>query len=64
VSRVDVSISRDGGGSWEVLATGLDSSTGALEVKAKKPKSGTVVVRVTDSADSAVFGQSGMFSIR
>lgn len=64
VSRVDVSISRDGGGSWEALATGLDASTGALEVKAKKPKSGAAVVRVTDSADSSIFGQSGMFSIR
>jgi polyvinyl alcohol dehydrogenase (cytochrome) len=64
VSRVDVSISRDGGSSWEALASGLESSAGAFEVKAKKPKSSTAVVRVTDSADSTVFGQSGMFSIR
>jgi outer membrane protein assembly factor BamB len=64
VSRVDVSISRDGGGSWEVLATGVDSSAGRLEVKAKKPKSSATIVRVTDTADTSIFGQSGMFSIK
>ena len=64
VSRVDVSISRDGGGSWEVLATGVDSSAGRLEVKARKPKSSATIVRVTDTADTSIFGQSGMFSIR
>lgn len=64
VTRVDVSISRDGGDSWEVLATGLDSSAGSFQIKAKKPKSNTAIVRVTDSLDSGIFGQSGMFSIR
>ena len=64
VSRVDVSISRDGGASWEPLATGVDSSAGSFQVKAKKPKSSATIVRVTDSADSSIFGQSGMFSIR
>lgn len=64
ISRVDVSISRDGGDSWQLLATGLDSSAGTIQVKAKKPKSTTTIVRVTDSADSSIFGQSGMFSIK
>jgi polyvinyl alcohol dehydrogenase (cytochrome) len=64
LSRVDVSISRDGGSTWVVLAPGIDSSPGTLQVKAKKPKSATVLVRVTDSGDSTVFGQSGMFSIK
>lgn len=64
VSRVDVSISRDGGDSWDVLATGLDASAGSFQVKAKKPKSSTVIVRVTDSANSAIFGQSEVFAIR
>lgn len=64
VNRVDVSISRDGGSTWDVLATALDSSTGSLQVKAKKPKSNAVVIRVIDSADSTIYGESGMFSIR
>jgi hypothetical protein len=64
VSRVDVSISRDGGATWELLADDTDAAMGTLQVKAKKPKSETVVVRVTDSSNGAVFGQSGMFFIR
>jgi outer membrane protein assembly factor BamB len=64
VTSVDVSISRDGGTTWEMLATGLDASSGSLDVKAKKPKSNSVVVRITDTADLTVFGQSGEFSIR
>jgi hypothetical protein len=64
VSRVDVSISRDGGATWELLAAGQDSTLGTLRVKAKKPQSDTAVVRVSNSSAPAVFGQSGMFSIR
>jgi polyvinyl alcohol dehydrogenase (cytochrome) len=64
VSKVDVSLSRDGGTTWELLAGNTDGAPGALRVKAKKPASETVVVRVTDSSNPAVFGQSGMFSIR
>jgi len=64
VSRVDVSISRDGGATWELLAGGLDASASTIKVKAKKPKSETVLVKVSDSANSAVFGESGMFYIR
>src|ERR1041384_1319209 len=64
VSRVDVSMSHDGGNTWAVLATGLDSSAGSFQIKAKKPKSNEMIMRVTDSSDSSIFGQSGMFSIR
>jgi polyvinyl alcohol dehydrogenase (cytochrome) len=64
VSRVDVSISRDGGATWELLAASVDSTAGRLLVKAKKPASDTVVVRVSNSSAPTVFGQSGMFSIR
>lgn len=64
VSRVDVSISRDGGTTWDSLADDTDAAAGALRVKAKKPRSETVVVRVTDSSNPAVFGQSGVFFIR
>ncbi len=64
VSRVDVSISRDAGATWQLLASGIDAAQGTLMVKAKKPKSDTVLVRVTDSANTSVFGQSGMFHIR
>ena len=64
VNRVDISMSRDGGSTWDILATGLDSSAGSFELKAKKPKSSVVIVRVIDSADTSIFGQSGMFSIK
>lgn len=64
VGRVDVSISRDGGATWQLLTTGMDSTAGVFRVKAKKPLSDTVVVRVSNSASTTVFGQSGMFSIR
>lgn len=64
VSRVDVSISRDGGSTWELLDAGVDSTLGTVQVKAKKPQSDTAVVRVSNSSAPTVFGQSGMFSIR
>jgi hypothetical protein len=64
VSKVDVSIPRDGGATWQLLADDLDAALGTLQVKAKKPKSETVIIRVTDSSNAAVFGQSGMFNIR
>ena len=63
VSRVDVSISRDGGNTFTPLAENIDANTGTLRVKAKKPKSGTVVVRVADSSDSSVSDQTGAFRI-
>jgi len=64
VSKVDVSISRDGGATWNLLADEMDAAAGTLKVKAKKPKSETVMIRVTDSSNAAVFGESGMFYIR
>ena len=64
VSKVDVSLSRDGGITWELLADDMGAGSGELQVKAKKPKSETALVRVTDSSNPAVFGQSGMFYIR
>jgi outer membrane protein assembly factor BamB len=64
VSRVDVSISRDGGTTWQTVAEGIDASSGAVTTKAKKPRSETVLVRVTERSNSSVFGQSGMFHIR
>lgn len=64
VSRVDVSISHDGGATWVLLADDIDAAPGTLQVKAKKPKSDTVMMRVTDSSNAAVFGESGMFQIR
>ena len=64
VSKVDLSISRDGGATWKLLADDMDAAPGTLQLKAKKPKSETVVVRVTDSSNAAVFGESGMFQIR
>jgi polyvinyl alcohol dehydrogenase (cytochrome) len=64
VSKVDVSISRDGGSTWDSLADDLDANAGTLQVKAKKPRSETVVVKVADSSNGSVFGESGMFYIR
>jgi polyvinyl alcohol dehydrogenase (cytochrome) len=64
VARVNVSISRDGGATWKVLAEAMDASPGLLNVKAKKPRSETVIVRVADSSDPTVFADSGTFSIR
>lgn len=64
VSKVDVSISRDSGTTWQLLADDIDATPSTIQVKAKKPKSETVIVRISDSANSSVFGQSGMFYIR
>ncbi len=64
VRQVNISISHDGGATWKVVAENLDSATGALQVKAKKPRSETVIVRVTDSSNATVFGESGVFYIR
>ncbi|MGA9770506.1 MAG: PQQ-binding-like beta-propeller repeat protein [Blastocatellia bacterium] len=63
VSRVDVSISRDGGTTWTALAENIDATAGTIRVKAKKPKSETVIVRVADSSDSSVSDQTGAFRI-
>jgi outer membrane protein assembly factor BamB len=64
VSRVDVMISHDGGSTWETLAEQVDASAGSVRVKARKPKSATVIVRVEDSSNQTVFGDSGTFRIR
>jgi outer membrane protein assembly factor BamB len=64
VSKVDVSLSRDSGATWVLLAGGVDASVGSLQVKAKKPKSEAAVVRVADSSTPSMFSQSGMFYIR
>jgi outer membrane protein assembly factor BamB len=64
VTNVDVSISRDSGATWTTLASGVDAKTGTIRVKAKKPRSETVLVRITDSADQSVSAISGVFRIR
>jgi outer membrane protein assembly factor BamB len=64
VNRVAVMISHDGGSSWASLADSVDANTGSLRVKAKKPKSDAVIVRVTDLSNQATFGDSGTFRIR
>jgi outer membrane protein assembly factor BamB len=64
IGKVNVSISRDGGITWLLVADDIDVGRGAIKVKAKNPKSESVVVKVTDSANAAVFGQSGVFRIR
>lgn len=64
VSKVDVSISRDGGATWNLLASAIDAAPSLIQVKAKKPKSETVIIRVSDSSNAAVFGESGVFQIR
>jgi hypothetical protein len=64
VSRVNVSISRDGGATWTTLAENLEASLGTIRVKAKKPRSDSVIVRVTDAANQNLFAESGIFRIR
>ncbi len=64
ISRVDVSISRDGGVTWDLLADDTDAAAGVVNVKARKPRSETVIVRVSDASNPAVFSESGMFYIR
>ncbi|HKQ08038.1 MAG TPA: PQQ-binding-like beta-propeller repeat protein [Blastocatellia bacterium] len=64
ISRVDISISRDGGATWTPLATSVDASAGSFNVTARKPKSRDVVVRIADSSDSSVFGLSGTLRIK
>lgn len=64
ITRVDINLSRDGGATWTPLATGVDASLGSFNVKAKKPKSTSAIVRVSDAGSSGVSGQSGTFTIR
>ncbi|HXU08250.1 MAG TPA: PQQ-binding-like beta-propeller repeat protein [Blastocatellia bacterium] len=64
ITRVDVSISRDGGVTWDLLADDTDAAAGVVNVKARKPRSETVIVRVSDASNPAVFSESGMFYIR
>jgi polyvinyl alcohol dehydrogenase (cytochrome) len=64
ISKVDVSISRDGGITWTLVADDIDATLGTVRLKAKKPKTESAIVRVTDSANAAVFGQSGVFRIK
>lgn len=64
ITRVDIALSRDGGTTWEPLAAGIDASTGSFNVKARKPKSTNVIMRVSDASNSSVFSLSGTFRIR
>ena len=64
VSRVDVSVSHDNGATWRVVGNDVDAGLGVLSVKAKKPKSESVIVQVSDSSNPSVFGRSGTFRIR
>lgn len=64
ITRVDIAVSRDGGATWTVLATGVDASAGTFNWKVKKPKSASVIVRVSNSNEASVFGLSGTFAIR
>jgi polyvinyl alcohol dehydrogenase (cytochrome) len=64
ISTVDVSISRDGGNTFQVIAEDVDASLGVFRVKAKKPRSDSVIVKVSDSSDPAISGRSGVFRIR
>jgi polyvinyl alcohol dehydrogenase (cytochrome) len=64
IGKVDVHISRDGGITWSQVADDIDAGVGSVRVKAKNPKSESAIVKVTDSANAAVFGQSGVFRIR
>lgn len=63
VSRVDISISRDGGSTWAMIATGVDAATGSFRIKAKKPRSDDVMIRVVDSSEPVVSGVTGVFRI-
>ena len=64
ITRVDISISRDGGSTWTLLGQGVDASLGTFNVKAKKPKSTNVILRVADASNSGTAGLSGTFAIR
>jgi len=64
VTSVDVSISRDGGNTFKPLAEDVDASLGSIRVKAKKPRSDSVVVQVTDSSNPSISARSGVFRIR
>lgn len=64
IGKVDVSISRDGGTTWTLVAGNIDARAGSVRVKAKKPRTESAIVQVTDSANQTVFGQSGVFRIR
>jgi outer membrane protein assembly factor BamB len=64
VEKVDVSVSRDGGATWNVLMTGIDASTGSARIKIKKPRSKSAILKVSDSSNQSVFGLSGVFILK
>jgi hypothetical protein len=64
ITQVDIALSRDGGTTWEPLAAGIAAGSGSVNVKANKPKSSNVVVRVSNSTEASIFGLSGTLRIK
>ena len=63
ISKVNISISRDGGQTWTTLENNVDADLGVLKWKVTKPRSDFVIIRITDSRNPGLFGRSGQFRI-
>jgi len=59
VETVDLELSRDGGGTWEALASAIPAADGTLPWTVAGPASDACLVRIADSADDDPYGQSG-----
>jgi outer membrane protein assembly factor BamB len=64
INQVDISISRDGGNTWTLLLSKVDASLGSILIKAKKPRSDSVRLKVADSSNPNIFAQSEVFQIK
>ncbi|MBK8166997.1 MAG: hypothetical protein IPK64_13740 [bacterium] len=61
--EVTVSLQREEGGAWATLATGVPAAAGTWSWLVDGEPGAHAVIRVTDSLDPAVHGQSGVFAV-
>ena len=62
ISNVNIRLSRNGGSSWDTLISNI-ANTGFYEWTVTEPTTSSAVIRVVDSSDSGVYGDSGTFTI-
>ena len=63
VIDVDIDLSRDGGATYEAIATGVPAADGSFAWTVNGPASGNCLVRISDAADDDPVGLSAEFAI-
>ncbi len=60
---LDIAIQRTAGGSWQTIAEDVTASAGTWDWVPSGEPGSYAVIKVSDAADSAVFGLSGIFGV-